>query len=176
MESEEIVLTLAAIFISIIALIYSIREGKISQKHNRLSVRPILGFSLYASAAYKRFSLILENNGLGPALIKSYIFLVDEKSFEELRKSAKIEKWEELSVLLGYPQKLDWHYINKNSILKVGDNIEIVGFNCDNYSAELASKFRQAVRRLIIEVEYSSLYEIENFKECFTGNEDIVKE
>ncbi len=176
MEPEEIILTVVAIVISFIALGFTIREGRLSQKHNRLSVKPVLGFSLLTSAAYSRYSLILENYGLGPALIKSYKFLVDGKSFDELKKTDNVEKWEELSSFIGFPNKLDWHYLHEKDMLKPGDKTEIVGFKCDVYSDKLASTFRQAVRRLTIIIEYTSMYEIEIYPVSFIGVDDVNKE
>lgn len=176
MEFGEKIIAVAAIAVSIIALIYSIREGRLSQKHRRLSVKPILGFTLSTSAAYSRYALIIENNGLGPALIKNYRFLVDNASLKELKEKRNIDKWEDLSDFLNFPDKLDWQYLYKNNIINTGDKIEIVGYKYDNYSSDLAAKFRQAVRRLNIEIEYTSLYEKENIKESFRGKEDVIEE
>ncbi len=66
MDFGEIMIAVAAIIVSIIALIYSIREGRLSQKHRRLSVKPFLGFILTTtSAAYSWHALIIENKGIG---------------------------------------------------------------------------------------------------------------
>lgn len=176
METSGIILSAVAIGISLLALRYSVVQGKMAQKHNRLSTKPILDFSLFVSAAHNRFSLIVENNGLGPAIVKSYNLLVDQKSFDELRVQDNVSDWSALSAFLAYPNPLDWKHILEGNVIKAGETIELVGYINEQYDAELASKFRQAVRRLTVQLEYTSIYEMEEFKADFVGVDEIQVE
>lgn len=176
MEFEKVIPPSIAILISLISLIFAILEGRKSRKHNRLSVKPILTFSLFVSKAYDRYSLIIKNNGIGPAQIKTFEMLVDGKTFQGLKDQNGIENWEDLSSYLKFPDRLDWHYIDKEAVIKAGNVVEIVGFKYTTHSAELASRFRQSVRRLKISVLYTSIYEIDSFKAEYDGDNEIKKE
>lgn len=176
MKPEEIIFGLCTIFISIIALIYSIREVRLTKKHNVLTVKPILNFSLFTAKKYERFSLKVLNVGLGPALITDYSFYIDNLILKEFMSETDLRNWEELSKHLSFPDKLDWHFLDKKTVIKSGDEIELVGFEMKNYDSEIASKFRQAVRRLKFEIEYTSIYGKDYHNTEYNGVENIKEE
>lgn len=176
MKMFDTITAISASIISLIALIYSIIQGKLTQKHNRLSARPILDFSLLTSSAYNRHSLIIENNGLGPSLVRKYDFYIENMILKKFRETKEINRWEELSEYLEFPEKLDWHFLNEKTILKVGDKIELVGFGYENYNSEISSSFRQAVRHLKFDIQYTSIYEKEIYEVTFDGTKEIQKE
>ncbi len=168
MELHEFILTICTIIISIIALFYSIKQTKLNQLHNRLSVKPILDYSVLISTSYNRFSVIIENNGLGPAVISNFRLFIDNMSFFDLKEIHNIEDYGNLSIFLDYQEnKLDWHHISTGNVINVGQKIEIVGFKYDKYSNENSTKFRNMVNRIKFEVKYSSIYEIDSYTLTF---------
>ena len=75
---------IAAVFISLLALTYTIYQGYVTRKHNRILVEPILDFSsgflpLEVGSDTYTYRISVKNNGLGPALIKSFdVYLIDD--------------------------------------------------------------------------------------------------
>jgi hypothetical protein len=61
----------AAVVVAVIALFISVWEAVTSRRHNRLSVRPLVCMELCTT---DHMSLVLNNNGLGPAVIMRYLF------------------------------------------------------------------------------------------------------
>ena len=71
----------AVIFIAISALFISIWQGYIAQKHNRLTVRPYFNITAGTNSinGQQHFSVLLANQGYGPAIIKKFEITVDGK-------------------------------------------------------------------------------------------------
>ncbi len=65
--------------VTILALVVAVGGFWIQRRHNRLSVRPHLLEFTDKQHHNKRVVFLLQNNGVGPALIKSYELLLDNK-------------------------------------------------------------------------------------------------
>jgi len=67
----------------IVATFSAIWHGRQTQKHNRLSVKPILTFSqIFAFTGSEGYAGIsIKNDGLGPAIVKKYTVFVKGESF-----------------------------------------------------------------------------------------------
>lgn len=74
MKNEKLQ-SLIAIIIAIVALGISIWQGFEQRQHNRLSVKPLLNFEVIAHNQTK--SIMLSNDGLGPAIIKGFYINLD---------------------------------------------------------------------------------------------------
>lgn len=70
----------AAQIVALLALIVAVGSFWVQRKHNRLSVKPHLTTFTEREHDKKRAVVWLRNNGLGPALITSYEFLLDGKT------------------------------------------------------------------------------------------------
>jgi hypothetical protein len=75
------ILSVSAIVIALTSVAVSIWEGHETRLHNRLSVRPRIGIN--GDVENTTFGLVLENNGLGPAVVRDYVLLLDGKPFEK---------------------------------------------------------------------------------------------
>ncbi len=81
--------------IAIGALAYTVRQGKQLQKHNKLSFRPHITSWSHRNADQGVYAVEVMNNGLGPAVIKSFTVKVDGKVIpgegtEPIEKGLKI--------------------------------------------------------------------------------------
>ncbi len=164
MDVMELTVNIAATTIALAALGLSIYEGRLSRHHDRLSVRPLLDASLRMSPAFERFSLMVVNNGLGPAVVKKWTLLLDKKPYRE----QGIENWEQLTEKLGLAGPVNYGYFKPGSILATGQCEELVGYPVGAYSKERADQFRAALVRLTICLQYESMYE-EKFTFEFDG-------
>ena len=172
----ELVISGSAVAISLAALGFSIYQGRIARKHNRLSVKPVLDYYLGAVDDGSDFQLTLKNNGLGPALISSFALFTKGYSMKELSEEHNIENLEQLSAYIGFPHNLNWTFLSKGSIIKNGEGIMIVSYRFDSYSKENAKTFGQAIRKLDIKIEYTSIYEVEKFPFEFNGKKVLASE
>ena len=72
-------LSVSSLVIASIALQESARSGEAQRVHSRLSVKPLLHTWLNDDAKLRRIVLLLQNNGIGPAIIKRIHFFPKEK-------------------------------------------------------------------------------------------------
>lgn len=175
MDITENVIAGSAALIALAALGYSIYEGRLARAHARLSVRPRLDFSLRVSPAFDRFSLSVKNRGLGPAVIVRHDYTANGKSRKQLREEAQVESWDQLSAYISFPEKLNWGYFPEGSLIQTGEEEELVGTD-GRYTPERAKLFRQALRKLVITLEYQSLYADEPLRVEFNGTQSIREE
>ena len=75
----EIVTGISSAVIALCALGYTIWQGKQTQKHNRLSVKPHIASWSHRNKGDGFYKMEIINNGLGPALIESFTITVDEE-------------------------------------------------------------------------------------------------
>jgi len=88
------VTALISVMISLAALFITSENSKdqleLAWTHNKLSVRPILSFKRVLSSANERIGVAIENEGLGPALIKRMIYGLNNEWLDETgRKGAQ---------------------------------------------------------------------------------------
>ncbi len=79
---SDIVKGWVPIFVSVLALYSTIVQLQKIREYQRISVSPLLSFYLQDSHFVDRFGLWIENHGLGPAIIDSVIFYVDEERID----------------------------------------------------------------------------------------------
>ncbi len=75
----EVLTGISSSVIAICALAYTIWQGKQAQLHNKLSFRPHLTLWSHRNHGQGTYEFDVINNGLGPALIESFIVKVDGK-------------------------------------------------------------------------------------------------
>ncbi len=79
MSKTEKMSHFAVVFIAICAVVVSVWQVQLSQRHNRLTVRPYFNFSTgtVTTATKHEFQLSVTNGGYGPAIIKDFQISVD---------------------------------------------------------------------------------------------------
>jgi hypothetical protein len=166
-STVELLTLVATAVIALAALGLAIYEGRELRQHNRLSVRPLFTESIRISPAHERMCLLLENHGLGPAIIKEWKLIVDGKSCKELG----ILRWEQLTAHLDLQElgeSISYGHFDPGSILAAGVSEELVGVKSAGYSKEKAERFRRTLARLTIVAVYESMYK-ESFRFEFEG-------
>ena len=91
----EVITAISSAAIALCALAYTVWQGKQAQKHNKLSFRPHLTSWSHQNSDKGAYAVEVMNNGLGPALIESFIVKIDGKIIsgegtEPIEKGLKI--------------------------------------------------------------------------------------
>lgn len=158
--NAEIVVSTSATVIAVAALVVSIYETRASRQHNRHSVRPVLQLWLDYDEG-KESGLLIDNSGLGPALITKTMATVD---------GVAVGPWIKPNVdaMTGLlPFKVSTTTFAAGSFLKTDYQALLLGvdeFTWDEHS-ELIFLIDQ---RLRLEVHYESLYGGERFETVWT--------
>ncbi len=74
----------AVILIAILAFVLSIVQTRIQQKHNKLSVRPLV--NTLVDQMDTTMSVYIINKGVGPALVKDVNFFFEGKKYDDIEK------------------------------------------------------------------------------------------
>ncbi|UYP84234.1 hypothetical protein jpw_08670 [Pseudomonas asiatica] len=145
--------SIASIVIALTALAFTWFQIKKTDKHNRLMVTPHISSTTHINSDNGMLSVHLENNGIGPALIKDFSIEVDgkiikaddevEEALNVLVKDLPIDKWGHES-------------ITRNSFLPAGAKIELATMISKNYSPE--ELIKKIDPRVNITIEYTSIY------------------
>lgn len=104
----------AVIVIALSALVVSVTQTKIQQKHNKLTVKPYLGYSLNQSVDDDLLTVYLTNNGFGPAIVDKITFTYKGKDYDTLEDYLKISGEKK-------NRRGSYNY-NKNSVFKSNEN------------------------------------------------------
>lgn len=75
--SAEAIIALASLIIALCALVFTIKQARDAHRHNKLSVTPFLTTWFNQEFTSHHYQVVLLNNGVGPALIRSFAIEVD---------------------------------------------------------------------------------------------------
>jgi hypothetical protein len=140
----ETFVAVAALIVSISAVVVGIYEAALQREHDRAEVWPHLELSTYVTP--KGASLYLENTGIGPAIVNSIVVMVDGRQRRDWTDA--------LTALTGKaPVALDNSTVADHA-LRAGDRSSLVGVSKD----DLPPGFWQYVGRISIRVCYASVF------------------
>ena len=164
------------LFISVLAITVSIYSAYETRHHNRLSKKPFVSFKRMMAADGDEVGLIIENNGLGPAVISNFSIFLDTNQII----GDGINDWESVTEKLNNLFKNrspKWNYLHEGYLLKAGDSIALYATSPENIID--LEQFRDVlINRLIVKVRACSLYQecedvcfqkIEKCSEIFLG-------
>lgn len=151
--TPEIIIAISSVFIALFALVATIWQGKMTKKHNKLSVKPILNCRVEISNHCEKIGVHFTNDGIGPAVITSAKIKRNNKEFS-LGDFRYLGLFPELRNehfhfnLLGIPGTIlpsqsQWLFStneHKNGFVKINDLIS-------------------ALNEVNIEIKYESMYE-----------------
>lgn len=148
----------AAEIIALCALFFTAHQAYTTRRHNRLSVKPRLA-TFITSDRFPGKALLsakLINNGLGPAIIKSFQIYLDGNRLE-IKSSTQME--DALKKVL-HDKKLittSATFLGKNYAMPAKESKDIV---IVNFVLERDNEFEEIVSRLKFDlvVEYESIY------------------
>lgn len=144
--------------IALCALFFTLYQTLATRKHNRLSVKPHLCFFTYKTFKDNEtvIKATLHNNGLGPALIKTFQFYLDQEAFD-----VKDEDDFELQlnkVLESNEYKMDFSRLGEKYAMKAGEERDIVTIQTPITDKEIIKKWLKALERLDLEINFESMY------------------
>ena len=166
MDVVQVMAAVASVFvafgvglIAIAALGVALWQGIVVQKHHHVMVRPRLDFRYLVDLAEPRIGLVLENGGLGPAIIKSVTVSVDGKIVD-----ATFDKvWPDALRLLGvtdpYGSGFAWTAFSPvGKAVLAGAREGLLMFNTNMLTSSKAQLFNDLIPRLEVVVEYEDAY------------------
>jgi hypothetical protein len=143
-REPETFVAVAALIVSLTAVIVGIYEAHLQRVHDRAEVWPRLEVSTYAGPRGARITL--DNTGLGPAIIHSVIVNVDSTPQHDWVGTFK-------AVTGTQPTHLSNSTAADRS-LRAGDHIEMVGIGAQ----DLTPGFWKYVTRITLRICYTSIF------------------
>jgi hypothetical protein len=148
-----------AVGLSVLAVIVAFYQARIAEQQAHASVWPYvtIGYSIYDGSESPGFTWNIDNNGLGPAIIKSVVVSVDGTP----RKS-----WPEVLAALGLPADLPKTTSSVHGrVLPPNLNRETTIQALHVPSIPEAKQLAAALSRLAMDICYCSVYD-----ECWTAH------
>jgi hypothetical protein len=143
-REPETFIALAALIVSVTAVVVGIYEAHLQRVHDRAEVWPRLEVSTYRENVGAKITL--DNTGLGPAVINSIVVTVD---------STPQRDW--LATFKAVTGILPTHYTNSTAAtrsLRAGDHIELFSIGAQ----DLPPGFWNYVTRIRLKVCYTSIF------------------
>ena len=144
--------------VAICALFLTVYQAYLSRRYNRISVAPKL--SSFASRdsdqGLGEIHIKLCNNGLGPALIENFKFVLDD---DDLCFEDSSEALDFLTDLVGIIQtRCAITTLTRDTILKTGEEVSIIHVTFLEDEGRGWAHIESLVDRLAINVKYQSMY------------------
>ena len=133
----------SVVLIAVLAVVVSIWQVRISQEHNKLSVRPYMDF-FYGWNNDRYLELQLSNQGVGPAIITSVEYFYNDEKFSS---------WDEVL------RKADLIDRRKNSYTYSGNSPFASGKEVSFLVLDIKETETQLIAPLRIIIHYESIYE-----------------
>ncbi len=149
---NNIIVSICAIIIAIASLGVAIWQGKVTRKHNMLSVKPLP--DIFTSNYENKIAVTLENNGTGPLIIKKFRAYVGNES------KSNIIDWMP-NIPSGYYWS-NWLENFENCAIKPYDSKILLEFKLDlgdKNQTEIRDNIRKSLSIVSIEFEYTDIYE-----------------
>lgn len=148
------IIALCAVVIAVLSFFVTIWESYTSRSHNRLMVKPHLYIDLNVVST-EPIRLVLKNNGLGPALIKSLRMFVEGK---EISSSGE-KLYNEAMKFIGLDE-YSFHFflLTSDHAFSVGDEIDLFVFDNNELDEEDILVIKKNLDKLNIVIKYESIY------------------
>ena len=152
MDSSDYIAICAA-SISLVALSIGIYQSYLTRKHNKLSVRPHLSISR-VSDYDKGLTYSLENNGLGPAIIKKFGIQIDEKNVPTENNVT----FKALDTLKVSTENVGYYILDVDEAFSAGKQLLLLAFIDSEPQPEKYTDLNNILPRLKFRVEYECIY------------------
>lgn len=148
----------AAILIALCALFFTMYQTLATRKHNRLSVKPHLCFFTHKEFNDNETILksTLHNNGLGPALIKSFQFYLDEKEIE-VKNSDDFDPYIK-KILEKLEYKHSFTNLGKDYAMKAGEERDILVIKTPVTDKNEINEYLKPIERFDLKITFESMY------------------
>ncbi len=150
-------ISIASATIALSAFVVAIWQGWITRTHNILSVTPLLYMHIDDSDGLNYY---IENQGLGPAIIKDFIIRVGNNVYENPVRDPYAEVVQSVNLC---NMKYEYFLLTKGSPLlpekqKLLLSLKFTGPNSNVYS------YAQVEEKIEFEIQYQSIYKDKTFK------------
>lgn len=143
-REPETFIAVAALFVSVSAMVVGIYEAALQRAHDRAEVWPHVELETFTNP--QGATVVLENGGLGPAVIKSIVITVDGKSRRD---------WPDvLQALLGSVPAAFSNRTVVDHALRAGEQATLLALE----AKDLPPKFWPTVQRVGVAVCYASVF------------------
>ena len=144
-REPETFIAVAALVVSVTAVIVGFYEASLQRKHDRAEVWPRVEIGTFTEPAGAVVQL--ENTGIGPALIKSITVTADDKPQHN---------WPEvLHTLLGRDASVRSNQTVADHGVRAGEHVLLLGID----KAEMPPKFWPWIQRVTVRVCYASVFD-----------------
>ena len=150
--SNESIIAIAALVVSVVAVAVSVWSGLAERRHMRLSVRPVAAIPV--ADFENRLAVWLTNKGLGPMRIKKLT----------VTDTAGTTHPDLLSYMPDLPVGIDWTNFHGNAdgaFLEAGKRLELLLLEGDDNNRafrEARDSIRSVLATLTVHVEYEDFY------------------
>lgn len=152
----ELVIGIVSVIIAFCALGFTIWQGAQTKRHNKLSVMPHLTTWTHSDNSKNIYVIELLNNGIGPALIKSFQIQVDGHTIngegtEPIIKTLKI-------LFPGYQYSSRQSFLNRGYMMTAKESrpLVIVQFAATKIPSQ--DEVDHAIKRTRLMISYASIY------------------
>lgn len=157
--SVELFLGIAGTVIALGVAITTIWQGFLTRKHYKLTVRPMLRID-WGFVLEKKIKIVLKNTGVGPAIISSVNFVIDDKPITQQSKQLADTVMHNLGQ---FATRYKFYELHPNESFYSGEERAIIESEQKFKNERELKKIIKEFDRLLIEVRYKSIYE-ESFK------------
>lgn len=152
----EMIVGISSLVVAVLALGSSIWNATQSRKYHKISYRPQLSTWYLANEETREYELILMNNGLGPALIKSLRVKIDGGYLESGDEDLISKMLQEL--FPGMLGKVRIGFINYEHLMSEKEKIVLFKFTLDELCDLDSNDVQRRTERASLEIEYHSFY------------------
>jgi hypothetical protein len=154
--SSEAITGIASAVIALCALFFTVWQVTVIRRHNKLSVTPHLTTWYHSDDENNRYQIELLNNGIGPALIKSFLIQVDGQSIngeasEPIKKALKI-------LFPQYCYESFQSYIASGYMMSEKETRALVVIQFNGELLPKPEEVDHAIKRTRLIIEYESIY------------------
>ena len=143
-REPETFIAVAALIVSVSAVVVGIYEAELQRAHDRAEVWPRIEVSTYTMP--KGAALYLDNNGIGPAIIKSVSVRVDGR--------ARTSWPDALEALLAHKVSMFESSSVVERAIRAGERVTMVAIS----ASDVPTPFWPTVARVSVSVCYASVY------------------
>lgn len=152
----EIVIGVSSTVIALCALGTSTWHGIQSRAHNKISCRPHLTTWAHNKSSQGIYAVDLLNNGLGPAIIKSFVIKVDGNvitgdGIKPIEKALKV-------LFPNEQYNAEYEYLGKNHAMPAKAMCRVVAIKFLSEKPPSSDYVEHTMNKADLEVEYESFY------------------
>lgn len=148
------IIAICASIIALASLFVAVNQATAERTHNRLSVRPFL--TIYRKQFNNEpIEYCVENQGLGPAIVTSFVVLVDDNEVNTANGNCIYAATDLLEI---DREEVGGHLFGPKEVMKTGQEIVILRFPRSGSDLPLHKMLQGKLPRMKFRIRYESMY------------------